>query len=148
VSSPSQAVPVAIVVAGALIGGGLFFGLRASRPEIPTTATSQSPPPPPAPVASRDKVLADVNAALEEQRARVVADCWQPAVKVKPEPPTMQVVYTYTFTAQGMQMARGIGVDRATSRPDVVTCLSTAVHPLTIPPPGAPVTVDVTFRLP
>ncbi len=150
-SSQGPAVPAAIVVAGGLIAGGVYFGLRSSRPALPSPPASeaalQSPPTPPVEV-SRAQVLADATAALEAQRTRVVADCWQPAAKAQGEPATMQLVYTFTFNAQGQQLARGVSVDRATGRPDVATCLSTAVHPLTIPAPGAPVSVDVPFRLP
>jgi hypothetical protein len=156
VSGQSASIPVAIVVAGGFIGGGLFFGLRASRPAPPVPsvnatasgASSAGVPEPTAEPSSAAKVLADATAALEAQRPRIVVECWQASAKRQPEPGIMHVVYTFSFNAQGQQLARGISVDRATGRPDVTSCLSTAVHPVTIPPPGAPVSVDVPFTLP
>jgi hypothetical protein len=111
------------------------------------TASAGAPEPTAEP-SSPAKVLADATAALEAQRSRVVVECWQASAKRQAEPAVMHVVYSFTFNAQGQQLARGISVDRTTGRPDVTSCLSTAVHPLTIPPPGAGVSVDVPFTLP
>ena len=148
-SDRSLATPVAIVIAGALVGAGLFLGLRAAHPPAPAQSTAPAAgEPSPAVEVSSAKVVADAIAALETQRARILAECWQPSVKEQPEPATMSLVYSFTFDPKGDQRARGIVVDRATGRPDVTTCLTRTVAPLKIPPPGAVVSVDVPFRLP
>ncbi len=152
-SGQSASLPVAVVVAGGLIGAGLFFGLR-SRPASPVASPSAPTNGPasadvPVPMAeSQGSVMADVSKALRAQRPRIVAECWEPAAKRQPEPAVMKIVYSFSFDAQGQQLARGISVERSTARADVTSCLSTALHPLTIPPPGAPMSVDVPFALP
>lgn len=100
------------------------------------------------PPISREKVAAEAAAGLEAQRATFVKTCWEPAVRVQPKPPTMQLTYNFTFDAQGSQVVRGVSVGRATGRAEVTACLNGLVQPIHVSPPGATVYVEVPFSLP
>jgi len=161
VRAPSFATPAAIVIAGALVGAGVYFGGRrgaetpprdspsAPAPALDPPRASPPAPPPVAPLpADKARVAADAAAALDEQRATLVEKCWAPSARAQPTPPSMKLTYNFTFDAQGNQLARGVTLDRATARADVTSCLNGAVLPIHVPPPGASVAVDVPFALP
>jgi hypothetical protein len=163
--------PTAILISGSLIAVAVYFGLR-SRPSPPSPTDTQptsSPapdaptvPPPtaretapdrapsqPAPAPpSSDLVASQLTKALEAQRKTLVERCWAPAVAQEPNPPTMKLFINASFDANGQQVIRGVREERETARPEVRQCVSDALKPLQIPPPGAGVFADVPFTLP
>jgi hypothetical protein len=169
VREKNLATPLAIIIAGALVGTGVFFGLRqreAPRGAPPSSVaveaapagTARAPAEPPAPLrpspapnaptVSRDKVARDAAAALEAQRRDLGRKCWEPAVSLHPTSKSTKWVFNLSFDAEGNQTVRGVAEDRPTSRPDVTVCVLAALQPLKIPPPGAPAYVEVPFSLP
>jgi hypothetical protein len=138
------AVPVAIVVAGALVGIGMFFGLRANGAHSP----SETPAVPAVPVPAQDVLLQQAKDALDAQRAMLTEKCWVPAIKDQPDPHEIGYVFDFTFDAQGRQIMRGTIENRATARPAVTSCVADALLPIVIPAPGASVRIEVPFRLP
>lgn len=160
------------MIAGTLIGGGLFLGLR-NRPAIPPSTAStgraavedpsRGAPSPDgesaaartaaakasaAPTPSKSKLAEQAAAAIDVHRAMLVKKCWEPAVKASPTPATINYVFTITFDAEGNQIMRGIVEDRITGRPTVTACVTQSLPLLQIPPPGEPATVEVPFHLP
>lgn len=165
-SQQNTLLPIAIVIAGAMVSAGLYFGLRARGPEVVPQAPSspsqsaaataatqgtapEAPaPPPPAPRPDEKKVARDAIAALEAQRAALGKACWEPFAREKPSPPHIDYVVDVTFDLAGKQVMRGLSEDRKTARADVTACVSGRLAPLQVPPPGAVVRVEIPFRLP
>ncbi len=170
---PLFSTQTSILIAGALVGAGLFFGLRSSQPAPvqpppavpPPVATSPAPPgsvsPTPAPQptseaaapapsssAKPEVVRADAKKALDAQRATLVKACFEPSLAKKKDPPKMKLGLNFTFDAQGKQITRGISEDRETARADVLACLSEKLEPITVPPPGANTYVEIPWELP
>ena len=155
--SGNLATPISIVVAGAFVGAGLVLGLRGRQPEAPAPARASGPArargvpaleAPASPPVSQEKIAAEAAAGLEAQRAALVKKCWHPSVLTQPTPTTMLLTYNFTFDAQGNQVLRGVSVDRATGRADVIACLNGLVQPIHVSPPGASTYVEVPFTLP
>lgn len=177
----SSLLPLSIVIAGALVGLGLFFGLRSRAPEpvaspavttplaisapasaaSPTSAADVAPASaaltvdPPAPTVSAprpradlEKIAADATKELEKLRKTVVDACVAPSLKVQPTPSSVKFSFNFSFGADGKQVGRGVIEDRATSRPDVTACMLGKLTPISVPPPGEPVRVDVSWTLP
>lgn len=160
--------PVAIVAAGALIGLGLFFGLRArpdaagapptslpamslpapvvlgpgpvAAPSITTPTVSQ--PAPPTSVVDTKTVAAGLKAALDQHKKMIVDECVTPALAKKPTPAKVNLTFNFSLDANGKQLARGISEDRETSRPEVTQCVQTKLPALSIAAPGSNVFVD------
>ncbi len=151
----NNAMPLAIVVAGAAIGAGLYFGLRAQAPVVmPPVAPVVVPPvvappvvAPPVPVASPEVVLGHAIEALRYQRAGLLATCFRPALAAKPGL-TMELVFNVTFDAQGRQLARGVVETPGTSTPALTACVTGAMTPLQVPAPGRVLMVEVPLRFP
>ncbi|HZF55817.1 MAG TPA: hypothetical protein VE093_44685 [Polyangiaceae bacterium] len=172
-SQRTLSTPAAILISGVLLAGAVFFGLR-SRPSAPSSAddrSASSPRPPTAPAgdarpgpgdvgsdlappapapgsASRDAATAQVVKAIEAQREAMVEHCWNPSVAKQPTPPSMKLVWNFSFDANGAQIIRGVREDRATMRPNVRQCVEDLLQPIQIPPPGAGVYIEVPFTLP
>lgn len=174
-SQRTLSTPAAILISGALIAGAVFLGLR-SRPSTSSSEGDRPPissrpaaapadgaqpgpgdvgsdlaPPAPAPVlgaASRDTATAQVVKAIEAQREAMIEKCWEPSVAKQSDPPSMKLVWNFSFDASGNQIIRGIREDRATIRPEVRQCIEDLLQPIQIPPPGAGVYVEVPFTLP
>ncbi|AUX45071.1 hypothetical protein SOCE26_065520 [Sorangium cellulosum] len=159
----------AILLGSAMIAAAVYLGLRhgpsardpeahdpaARRDERAPGADAPAPGATPAPSATparsatpRDEVARRAAEALEAHRAALMQRCYTPAIAAQPERPVVKYVFNITFDAQGRQVARGVIEDRETARPEVTACLGTALPPLSIPPPGARVRVDVPFSLP
>jgi len=146
--------PISILLGGALIGVGLFLGLRErapARPE-PQGASSraaseprESSPPPSSPVIDRAAVQRAVERALEAQRAAVVERCIPPAARGG-GPSRLHI--NITFDKDGNQIARGIIPERGDPRLDLSACATDALPSLTIPPQGAPIALDLVWTLP
>ena len=172
--------PASIVLGCALIGAGLYFGLRrddapAAPPATPSIATTASiasedaaapavappsPPPPAAdgatpPVAStagevdRTKATAEAQKAVAAWKKQLVPKCWAPMVAKAPEPATSKYSLQIAFDADGKEVGRGVSELRGTpSRADVADCLRSEKLGLSIPAPGAPITVEVELAFP
>jgi hypothetical protein len=155
----------AILIAGALIAAGLFFGLRGREPppasgpavSVPgsgTLVSSPAPTPPPAPPApsaaapDRAIVMAAAMKELERHRAAVVEKCVKPALAQRPSPPQIKLGFDVTFDPQGKQIARGVSEDRETRREGVSTCAMETLPELQVPAPGAHVRVELPWTLP
>lgn len=163
--SSSLPISTAIVVAGGLIGLGLFFGLRERGRDVgPSPAATpietqraergERRPPERSPTEPRsagrgaDRVAQDVGAALDAQRAALVEKCWKPYEAASPPPKPPRWLFNFSIGADGTQLARGVAEQRGTGNPAITRCILDTLAPVTIPPPGAAVTVDVPFGLP
>jgi hypothetical protein len=170
----SLSTSTAILIAGALIAAGLFFGLRGREapPPAPAPVVTSAPPPPalepshpvvgvtvqpvpvptPPPAAAGALDQAAVAAAamkdLEKYRAAVVKKCVEPALAKKPNPPKIKLDFNVSFDPQGRQVMRGVSEDRETMREGVSTCAQDAIPPLSVPPPGAGIQVNLPWTLP
>ena len=149
-------IPLAIVLAGALIGAGLFFGLR-SRPEpAPYGAPGAQaalplpgPAAPPAPPLDPALVRRNGDAAAVGLKRRMIERCWQPAVAKVPTPATSRYTMDSLFTAEGVEVSRGISeVREVPSRMDVAGCLRSLPLDLRIPPPGGKVRLEFVLEFP
>ena len=153
---PGWLVPVAIVVAGALVGAGLFFGLR-GRASTPTTTAAPSTSVAAAPTASPSsppnddrlrRVREQAWVALQTHRASLTATCWTPYVATGGEKQATYVL-DLSFDAAGTETARAVEETSAEfSRHDVAECLRATEDPITIPAPGSDVTVGVELVFP
>ena len=148
------ALPLAVVIAGAAIGAGLYFGLRAQVPAVPAApvapvvAAPVVPPPAPArPVASAAVVLQQAIEALSYQRAGLQDRCFRPALAARPGL-IMDLLFNVTFDAEGRQLARGTVELGGSSTPELTACINEQLAPLQVPPPGATLMVEVPLRFP
>lgn len=122
-------------------------GQPATRPPEPAAAAAAAPAPA-ASAPSREAVARDVAKALEAHRAELVQRCWAPSAAKSAEPKEVRYLFNFTFDADGWQIGRGVMEDRRFARPDVTACMGPLLPRLKIPPPGAPVSLDVSFTLP
>jgi len=152
-SSSAWWLAAAIVIAGGLIGLGLFFGLRARDSDpVPATHPSAS--------SARSKaresraqlekrVAKQAAAELEKRRPIFVAECWKPAVAANPTPSRANYTFSLSFDPRGKENGRGISESRDALRTDVAACLRKQPLDLKLPtPPGVQVSVEVPFTLP
>jgi hypothetical protein len=166
----SWATPAAILIGCGVIAVTLHFTLRAPGPaqrpatEAGASAARAAPAAPdaaagpsgaqPGVTASaapldRDAVkLAAERALAQEKAATFVPRCWQPLVARAAEPATAAYTFDVTFDAGGNEIGRGISERRGASRPDVAQCLRELPIGLTVPPPGAPVQLELELRFP
>lgn len=136
---------LAIVVAGAFIGLGLFFGLKKEAPPLPAASAPADPTQDAKAVAAR----AALAAWLEAQRPIFVSRCWAPSAARDPNPPRASFTYSLAVDENGKEVGRGITEHRDAFRSDVADCLRTQANaPASIPPPGASVSVQLTITLP
>ncbi|MBK9261356.1 MAG: hypothetical protein IPM54_16325 [Polyangiaceae bacterium] len=147
----------AILLGSGIIALGLYFGLRSSKSDVPPMlppaagpAVDRAPlaPAKPAPFVDKAKVAKDAAAALDRHKKALTETCVAPALAKKPDPPTVKYLFNITFDAAGRPIARGVVEDRATSRPEVLTCISDNFPVIQVPPPGQSVLVDVPLELP
>lgn len=146
----------AILLGSGIIALGLYFGLRSSKSDVPPMLPRAGPavdrapltPAKPAPIVDKAKVAKDAAAALGKHKKALTETCVAPALAKKPDPPTVKYLFNITFDAAGRPIARGVVEDRATSRPEVLTCISDNFPVIQVPPPGQSVLVDVPLELP
>src|SRR5919106_3515905 len=101
-----KGVAPAIVIAGALIGMGLYFGLRRRDGAAPPASSKPAAPSsaPPAHV-STERFAA---AALEFHRPELVKRCWgEPKTPAHGAPLQAKMTIDLTFGPDGSQVARG-----------------------------------------
>lgn len=148
----STQIASAIIIAGALIAAGLYFGLREMRPSAaspaPAPSTPREEPVAQRPVTTPAQAPFLVDALLNMHRPRLREQCFEPSRRKNAEPPESRFTLQFTFNAEGQEIGRGILEERGTSRPDVTECLTRELPQLRIPPAGLPVRVDADFQLP
>ncbi len=148
--------PLAILIGSVIIAFGLYFGLRTdtnSPRDRPPPASEPLPQPAPLPPAQprivpeqKTRVATEAKAALEAQKAAIVAQCLATPLN-DGKPPYVDYVFNFTFGANGQMLARGVSEDRETGRPAVTKCVLGALLPVIVSPPGQSVYVEVDFRL-
>jgi hypothetical protein len=142
-----------ILIAGAMIAVGAFFGLR-SREATPTTTTAAPAAPPTAnpiatvtpanttpyattssaPPVDRAKVEALVRDRFEPLRKELASKCWKPALAPSGR---YEIKLVYAFDAEGRELSRGTLESRAHGSPEITRCVLDALTQLTLPPIGA-----------
>lgn len=162
-----------ILLAGALIAAGLYFGLRGREvPSPPPSASSAAatvassaqaqapaassvatapvaPAPSSAPAPDLDKVKVAALKDLERHRQAITKQCLTEVPAAQPDPPGgIKVQFNVTFDAEGRQIGRGISEDREHTRPGVGACLSRVLPALSVPPPGQTVQVFLDLSIP
>lgn len=172
-SDSKSLVPLSILGAGALVGAGLYFGLRerpvlAPLPEPSASAAPALPPAAPPTVAPTEavtpeppaaapgpvspevitKASEDAARALEKAKKKLSDACWKPALAETPEPKTARYLFNLSFDARGKEIARGVTELRDESRADVGQCLRAQPIGLEIPPPGAIIAVSIALEFP
>jgi hypothetical protein len=140
-----KGVAPAIVIAGALIGLGLYFGLRSRNGPAVPVMPNVAPPSAPAAKVNTERFAA---ALLEYHRPELVKRCWEPSRAAAPEPPQTRMTIDVTFGPDGAQLARGFLEERGASRPEVTACVQQALPVLRIPPQGVSVRVALPLTLP
>lgn len=152
-----MSVPTAILLGNGLIAVSIFFGLRSMAPAPPAAASERplaAPPPEPtpvvaaAPVASPELVKQQASEALAYQRLRLRDVCYRPAVQLAGAALPAAWTLNVTFDAQGKQLVRGVEEQPGTSTPELTRCIGDAMQPLTLPPPGATIMVEIELRFP
>lgn len=143
----------AIVLAGALIGLGLYLGIRRDpleRPAPPAAEARVLPvvPPPTAPAPDPGRVRRHAEAALAYHRPGLRQACYLPAVAGEAPLPNIAFEFTFTFGPDGVQVMRGVVEMRDASRPAVTACVTAELPPLRIPPPGEIVQVVLPLSFP
>jgi hypothetical protein len=139
-----KGVAPAIVIAGALIGMGLYFGLRSRDRATPPARSTASPSPPAAPRLNTEGFAA---AAVEYHRAELVKRCWEPQRAGGQSNPA-RMTLDITFGPDGTQLARGVLEERGAAPPEMTSCVQRILPPLQVPPPGASVRVALPLTLP
>ena len=159
----------AILLAGAMIAAGLFFGLRGrepppppspaapspntsysteSAPARPTAEAPSRPPdvaPPAAPVPPDNAaVAAAALKEMERHRATVGSKCFPPGSP----PGKTKVQLNITFAPGGTELTRGIREYRDAAVRGTGQCINDALPPLKVPAPGSQVFVEIDWSLP
>ena len=151
--------PAAILGAGALIGLGLYLGLRGRTPTEPVAPPMPQPVVDPRPAAASPPstpmgeqgpatVRARAEAALEDIHDTLVEECWAPSARRDAEPASITVGLSLAFDAEGTMRGTGVLERRDANRPDIVQCLTERVHALSIEGIGVPASVEVELQLP
>lgn len=163
-----QSILIGFVAAGCLIGGGIYFGLASGRgdgsaskgssssvsgretdrPLAPTPPSTRNEMPAPAASANPAQVAADAKKAVEATRPALLKKCWETSGAPVSSAASWNAVLNLTFDATGMQIVRGLMVDRSTTRHDVTSCVNDNLPTLKIPAPGAVATAEVPMSLP
>lgn len=156
--SESFLLPGAVVIGCGLVGAGLYFGLREAKqpPAAPGPAATPAVAVPGARARAaggddevRRKAEQAARAAIDaEKQRRFLPECWAPAVQSNPQPPTSRHVFALGFDAQGRENVRGVNDIRGESREDVGRCLQRIPMGIRIPPPGVPLSIEITVDLP
>lgn len=155
----SWAVPASIVVAGGLVGAGLYFGLRAQGgndwPHDPRIDLPAPPPvePLPVPIAdtemerARNQMESAVRHAVDQQKPRWVSQCVTPiAASPAGPPPPWKLRVRVATNHTGQVIAAGIHVD--VGSPDLRACLGELDFLNNLSLPHAAVGVELVVELP
>ncbi len=136
-----------IGVAGALMGAGLYFGLRErnaaapARHAEPGSATV-------APKRDAAELQRSVETAFEARRLEWKRACFDPIVAQVPAPATSTHSISISIDASGVEVLRAINDVRDSTRLDVAACLREQPFvPIRIAPPGEPYSTTLTIEL-
>jgi hypothetical protein len=141
-----KGVAPAIVIAGALIAMGLYFGLRSRDGATPPASSKPAATSSAAPAhVSTERFAA---AALEYHRPELVKRCWDSNRPAHGAPSQAKMTIDLTFGPDGSQVARGFREERGATRPEVTACVQRTLPPLRVPPPGGSVRVELPLTLP
>jgi len=148
-----MSVPTAILLASGLIAAGIFFGLRSQAPVpvMPTVAppvVAATPEPVALLVSTPELVAQQASEALSYQRTRLRDLCYRPAALAAGSGLSAIWTLNVTFDALGDQLARGVVEHRGTSTPDLTMCIGKETQPLSVPPPGRTIMVEIPLRFP
>ncbi len=153
-ASAGMSVPTAILLASGLIAAGIFFGLRSMAP-APASPTVEAPlvaatpePVAAAPVSAPELVMQQASEALSYQRTRLRDVCYRPAALAAGKPLSAVWTLNVTFDALGNQLTRGVVEHRDTSTPDLTMCIGKETQPLSVPPPGRTIMVEIPLSFP
>lgn len=133
----------AILIGCAMISISVIVAVaRLGEPApTPVAAPVAAPAPTSPPVTPQATVEQQAREALAYQRAALQQRC--------PAPPgAHRFVFNVTFDAQGVEVVHGIAADRSNPRSELAACLSAALAPLRVPPPGATTMVELPWALP
>ena len=162
--------PASIVVAGGLVGAGLFFGLRARAPDAgpagvgvapvlvasaPSRTTPAPPPEEPAralpPGVTPEKQAAIDRRAAEavaRERPRLVRECWAPSAQKSAEPATLDVAVRFLFDKDGKQLDMSVADAADPRRADVTACVRRSGIVAAVDPPGTMVATQLQISFP
>lgn len=150
-----MSVPTAILLASGLIAAGIFFGLRSMAPapakptvEAPLVAATPEPVAAPTPVSTAELVAKQASEALSYQRTRLRDVCYRPAALAAGKPLSAVWTLNVTFDGLGNQLTRGVVEHRDTSTPDLTMCIGKETQPLSVPPPGRTIMVEIPLSFP
>lgn len=133
--APRPWIPIAIVVGGAIVAAGVYLGFRGDDPPSPPRA------------ADRATVEAAARAALEARREHFVRTCWTPDTKRAHAPAHIRLTFGLAFDADGNLVASSVG-EGTPARPKVAECLRSEALAMTVPAPGAPMSIEIPYGLP
>lgn len=114
---------------------------QSAQPAIASSTPSAAKP-------DIDAASKSARAAVEAQKKKLVEACWEPAGATAKGSEAVTYTINFTFGPDGKQVARGIAEPRGASRPRLVNCMQLALPPVTIPPPGEAIALEVPFTLP
>ncbi|EYF06021.1 hypothetical protein [Chondromyces apiculatus] len=123
-------------------------GMQQAAPPVTQGAPGMGLSPPAAPRDVQMKVVEEVTAALEAQRATLVKECWEPSFKKSTEPAKAKYLYNMSFNPAGTEIARGISEVRGMERADTAQCLRARPIGIQVSPPGQHMGVEVELTLP
>jgi len=149
----------AVLLAGAMIALGLYFGLRDRAPapasiapsavgsvksDVLPSETQRRPEPTPPAKADRTAVKAAAVKDIDRHRPAVIEKC------LKALPPSEKLGFdvNVTFDALGKQLVRSIREGRDNAQRGSGECVTRAVPNLEVPAPGETVVVDFSWTLP
>jgi hypothetical protein len=152
----AQIIAGAIVLAGGLVGLGLYLGLReaagrdvaqvpvaplpvpATPPPAPLPLDPSVPPPSPAGISpdTQERVDAAVARALATRHSTFVERCWKPSLEQSVEPASQVFRVRMLFDAKGRKIDHGVSDAPDARRADVAECLRKLDIQLSIPAPG------------
>lgn len=136
----SMSTSTAILLGSVIIALSVFFALDRQPPAQPVTPAAVTPPPAVV-VTPRETVAEQAREAIAYQMMSLRERC--------PAPPgEHKFMFNVTFDAGGIEVAHGISADRRNPKSLLATCLSGAIAPLRVPPPGVTTAVEVPLILP
>lgn len=138
----------AILLGSVIIAAALYLGRQAPTPTptvevapAPTPTVEAASVPTPTPANLYEVVGMQAREVLQYQMTELRRRC--------PTRPGEQYGFTLdvTFDAQGNEVVHGI-TERPGNAPGMGACVSAAVAPLRVPPPGVTIMVEVPLTLP
>jgi hypothetical protein len=156
----NQSIAYAILGGGALIGLGLYMGLRSRSPApdapvitpaatvaagaAPEQAVPASSIPRPSAASTRDAVAS----AIDKRRKALVDTCWRPLAAKAEEPSSVKLTWSGTIGPDGKSAAYGISEHREGLRPGLAECVQHELLTLEVPAPEKSTEISVEFELP